>query len=135
MKVLLKETVKLKGNCVGTTAKLIERTVSKALYRRDDGYDETFIIRVKPEKIYMDGRWVPTGNSVERYPRDEAFGLYGWCDRNEEKIRSIYEGLPERRNTDSAMDVSRFIRRSPLSKGIVPPEENNVKILKQSIQV
>lgn len=135
MKVLLKEKEEFKGSCLGTTATLIKRTVSKALYLRDDGYYEAFVFRVKPERIYVNGKWEPTGNTKEVYPNDNAFGLSAWCDRNEEKMRSIYEGLSERRNTDSAMDVSRFVRRSPLSKGIVPPEENNVKILKQSIQV
>jgi hypothetical protein len=103
-KILLKEKEDLKGGCFGVTSKLIERTVSKALYHRDDGCDEAFIIRVKPERIYVDSKWVPTGNTVERYPRDNAFGVSAWCGKAE-KIRRIYEGLPERRIADSAIDV------------------------------
>ena len=134
MKKILPLDIELKGSCTGVTAKQILRTEEKALFRRSDDCWECFLIKVTKEKSYKDGEWVPTGNTKEVYPNDNAFGVSAWCGK-EEKIRKIYEGLPEKRNTDSAIDVSRFIRRSPRSKGIVPPEENNVPNLKQSMNI
>ncbi len=130
--VRLKERIELKGSCKGTTATLIERTASKALYQRDDGYWETFLVKINPAMVYVKGEWTATGETKEVYPNDNAFGVFAWCGK-EEKIRNFYESLSESRNADYANDVSRFFRRSPESKAIAPLKENNVKNQEQFI--
>lgn len=132
MKKVLNEVVVLKGSCKGTTSTLVERTVSKALYFRSDGYWEAFRIKVVPEMVCVEKIWARTGNTVELYPNNNAFGVSAWCGK-EESILRIYEGLPEREMADSAIDVSRFSRRSKQSGPMGPLKENNAQNLKQSI--
>jgi hypothetical protein len=132
MKKLLINTIKLKGSCTGVTSTMIARTVSKALYFRSDGYWEAFRIKVVPEMVCVEKIWVPTGNTVEVYPSNNAFGISAWCGKEESIIR-IYEGLPEREMAHSAIDVSRFSRRSKQSGPMGPLKENNAQNLKQSI--
>ncbi|MCK9412103.1 MAG: hypothetical protein M0Q53_07360 [Prolixibacteraceae bacterium] len=92
MKKILPLIIELKGSCRGIVTTLVERTERKALYHRSDGYYECFVIKVVKEKAYKDGKWIPTGDTVEKYPKDNDFGAWAWCDR-EKKIRERYEAM------------------------------------------
>lgn len=92
MKKLLPLEIQLKGSCRGMVARQIERTETKALYHRSDNYFECFHIKIVKEKIYKDGNWFPTGDTMEKYPGGEHFGKWAWCGR-EKRIREIYEAM------------------------------------------
>lgn len=105
MKKILPRTVELKGSCRGITTTQVERTDRKALYRRSDGYWECFLLKEKKEKIFKDGKWILTCNTVERYPKNGDFGKWAWCGR-EKTIQAKYELLDEYRNAISDVSVS-----------------------------
>jgi hypothetical protein len=115
MKILLPLEIELRGSCSGIIGNQVERTDTKALYRRSDGYWECFRIIVIRHNIYDNGAWIYTGNTIERYPSEESFGVSAWCGR-EKTIREQYERL----NAVSDIDVSTILPRSPVSNAIVP---------------
>jgi len=103
MKKLLPLIIELKGTCSGINSSQVERTECKALYKRSDGFFECFLISATRLDIFKDGHWTKTDDTIERYPRDEKFGVTAWCGR-EKSIRAKYEAIKE---TKSALfDVS-----------------------------
>jgi hypothetical protein len=92
MKKILQLEIKLTGSCRGMTTTQVERTETKALYKRSDNYWECFHIKEVKEKVRKDGKWVETGDTIEKYPKDEDVGAWAWCDR-EKKIRERYEAM------------------------------------------
>lgn len=94
MKKILPLVVELKGSCKGITTTQAERTDRKAIYRRSDGYWECFYVKESKEKIFRDGKRIETGDTVERYPKDEEFGKWAWCGK-ERSIRAIYMDMNE----------------------------------------
>lgn len=73
----------------GMTAKCIERTNKKALYKRWDGIWEVFLIEIKPESEVF-GKLYPTR---EVYPTNEDFGSNAWCYPDERSARKMYANL------------------------------------------
>lgn len=100
MKEILSVTVELKGSCSGITATQIDRTEFKAICKRSDGYFECFYIKEVNENIFDKGKWVPTGNIKEMYPKDEKFGVTAWCG-SEKSIRTIYQAMKDHRRAIS----------------------------------
>ena len=92
MNIKLPHFIELKGSCRGITTTQVERTDRKALYHRSDNYWECLYIKEAKEKVFKDGKWIPTGNTVERYPKDEDFGKWAWSGR-EKTIRAIYQDM------------------------------------------
>lgn len=120
MKISLQLQIELKGSCAGITATQVERTATKALYKRSDGYWECFRIIERRYNYFKDGFWVQTTDTIERYPTDECFGASAWCG-SEKTIREVYDRL----NTVSDPDVLHILPRSPKSNILVPLRENN----------
>lgn len=83
----LPETVDI--NTVGIpdlTASVVERTDTKAIYFRWDGYYEVFKVKIdEPQEIF--GRQYPR---KEHYPTNEDFGKIAWCFRDESLARKLY---------------------------------------------
>ena len=73
----------------GMTAKLVERTDKKAIYRRWDDVYEVFRIKVCPEKTLF-GKTYPRR---EVYPSSEDFGATAWCFKDEKLAKQRYEVL------------------------------------------
>lgn len=92
MNIILPLIIELKGSCRGITTTQVERTDRKALFSRTDNYWECFAIKVVKEKVFREGKWIPTGDTVERYPKDEDFGKWAWSGR-EKTIRESYEAM------------------------------------------
>lgn len=92
MKKILPLVIELKGSCRGMTTTQVERTETKALYRRSDGYWECFFVKEEKEKVRMNGKWAETGDTIEKYPKDEDYGKWAWSGR-ENKIRERYEAM------------------------------------------
>jgi len=65
----------------GLKAELIERTDTKAIYLRSDGYYEYFYITVLPEGEVF-GKLYP---ERECYPSNESFGNNAWTCKSYEK--------------------------------------------------
>jgi len=105
MKKILPIVIELKGSCKGISTTQVERTDRKALYSRSDGYWECFYVKEAKEKVFKEGKWIPTGDAVERYPKDEDFGRWAWCGR-EKSIRSIYQGMNGNQKANSDVTVS-----------------------------
>lgn len=59
----------------GLSAKLVERTQTKAWYLREDGVHEVFKIKIEKGRE-MRGKWYP---AHEKYPGNEDFGRWAWC--------------------------------------------------------
>ena len=104
MNIILPLVIELKGSCRGITTTQVERTDRKALYNRSDGYWECFYVKEAKEKVFKDGKWTPTGDTVERYPKDEDFGSWAWCGK-EKRIREIYEQMNEGKSAVSDITV------------------------------
>jgi len=86
----LEEIVEIHGTGIpGLTAKLIERTDKKAMYRRSDGKYEVFKRKFIME-TYAFGR---TYEEHEVYPGNEDFGKIAWCTRSEKRARDMYDKI------------------------------------------
>jgi hypothetical protein len=87
---LPEEVTNIKAGIRGLKATLVERTDTKAWYKRSDGEHEIFKIQIKPAgKVY--GKHYP---EREIYPNNEAFGKWAWCYPNEKGARQHYLNLP-----------------------------------------
>lgn len=117
MKISLPLQIELKGSCAGITATQVERTATKALYKRSDGYYECQKIVESRHNVFENGSWANTGNTIERVASDECFGISAWCGR-EKPIREIYDRL----NTVSDPDVLDISALSSRSNIFVPLE-------------
>ena len=79
-------------------AELVERTDYKAWYKRADGYHEVFYVKVRPaQTIY--GKHYPRR---EAYPNNEAFGIWAWCYKHEEKAGRVYHNLKRKKANKEA---------------------------------
>ncbi len=88
----LPEVVVLNGTQInGLTAKLVERTDSKAIYYRWDNVYEVFRIKVvKGGEAF--GKMYP---NREAYPGNEDFGAWAWAYCDKKLAMEMYENLPE----------------------------------------
>lgn len=111
MKRLLQVKIELKGSCKGLTATQIERTECKAFYKRSDGFFECFLISATRLDIFKDGHWTKTDDTIERYPRDEKFGVTAWCG-SEKSIRAKYYDMVSGKDANSDIGVEHFSRQS-----------------------
>ena len=52
---------------------------------------EITAVAIRPERIFRDGKWITTGDTVEQYPGAEAFGKgkYDWSFNSAEKDTAI----------------------------------------------
>ena len=73
----------------GLTAKCIERTDKKAIYKRSDNVWEVFRVKISPPtKIF--NREYP---EREVYPGNEDFGSTAWCFNSLERAMEWYMSL------------------------------------------
>lgn len=119
MKIELLLVIELKGSCAGITATQIDRTETKALYQRSDGYFECFYISETRYNVFKDGNWTRTSDTIERYPRDDKFGISAWCGK-EKSIRTIYQAMKENRSAISDSTVEHISLRS-IESGVTIP--------------
>lgn len=91
--VRLEKVVRIKGTGIeGLTATCLERTSSKALYKRsDEEYEcyEVFKIKVQ-EATLLNGYEYPR---KEKYPSNEGFGKSAWCYRSYEEAKRKYDEI------------------------------------------